>query len=161
MWQAQLLHESALLSRPLHAAKAGMLTLAQLACSWCVPGRRKVIWANMREEPVLYINGKPYVVRESTRPFANLEYTGACRCWCSYSSLAHLLPSSCFSVLARGSLQAERQGTACACFACRHQKGWVSKEGSNVGRRLRAILKVESGCILAFTAAVWRRRGRG
>ncbi|KAK9839780.1 hypothetical protein WJX81_000925 [Elliptochloris bilobata] len=39
-------------------------------------GRRKVIWANMREEPVLYINGKPYVVRESTRPFANLEYTG-------------------------------------------------------------------------------------
>lgn len=31
----------------------------------------------MREEPVLYINGKPYVVRESTRPFANLEYTGA------------------------------------------------------------------------------------
>ena len=26
---------------------------------------------------MLYINGKPYVVRESTRPFANLEYTGA------------------------------------------------------------------------------------
>lgn len=30
----------------------------------------------MREEPVLYINGKPYVVRESNKPFANLEYTG-------------------------------------------------------------------------------------
>jgi hypothetical protein len=44
-------------------------------------GRRKVIWANMREEPVLYINGKPYVVRESTRPFANLEYTGARPPW--------------------------------------------------------------------------------
>ena len=25
---------------------------------------------------MLYINGKPYVVRESNKPFANLEYTG-------------------------------------------------------------------------------------
>ena len=40
-------------------------------------GKRKVLWHNMREEPVLYINGKPYVVRESNKPFANLEYTGA------------------------------------------------------------------------------------
>ncbi len=39
-------------------------------------GRRKVLWHNMREEPVLYINGKPYVVREADKPFANLEYTG-------------------------------------------------------------------------------------
>eukprot|EP00887_Chlorella_sp_A99_P002448 scaffold10.g2448.t1 len=38
--------------------------------------RRKVLWHNMREEPVLYINGKPYVVREADKPFANLEYTG-------------------------------------------------------------------------------------
>lgn len=30
----------------------------------------------MREEPVLYINGNPYVVRDADRPFANLEYTG-------------------------------------------------------------------------------------
>jgi Inositol hexakisphosphate len=30
----------------------------------------------MREEPVIYINGRPYVVREAVRPFANLEYTG-------------------------------------------------------------------------------------
>lgn len=30
----------------------------------------------MREEPVLYINGKPYVVREADQPFCNLEYTG-------------------------------------------------------------------------------------
>ena len=30
----------------------------------------------MREEPVLYINGNPYVVREANKPFANLEYTG-------------------------------------------------------------------------------------
>lgn len=36
-----------------------------------------MLWHNMREEPVLYINGKPYVVRESSDPFHNLEYTGA------------------------------------------------------------------------------------
>ncbi len=30
----------------------------------------------MREEPVLYINGRPYVVREADKPFQNLEYTG-------------------------------------------------------------------------------------
>lgn len=39
-------------------------------------GRRKVLWFNMREEPVIYINGNPYVVREANKPFANLEYTG-------------------------------------------------------------------------------------
>lgn len=39
-------------------------------------GKRKVLWHNMREEPLLYLNGKPYVVRDADRPFANLEYTG-------------------------------------------------------------------------------------
>ena len=39
-------------------------------------GRRKVTWINLREEPVVYVNGSPYVVRESDKPFANLEYTG-------------------------------------------------------------------------------------
>ena len=37
---------------------------------------RKVLWHNLREEPVLYINGRPFVVREADKPFANLEYTG-------------------------------------------------------------------------------------
>lgn len=41
-----------------------------------VAGRRRVLWHNMREEPVLYINGKPYVVREADQPFCNVEYTG-------------------------------------------------------------------------------------
>ena len=45
-------------------------------CTYLSAGQRKVIWHNMREEPVLYINGKPYVVREANKPFANLEYTG-------------------------------------------------------------------------------------
>ncbi|KAK9861491.1 hypothetical protein WJX84_004658 [Apatococcus fuscideae] len=39
-------------------------------------GKRPVKWFNMREEPVLYINGNPYVVREASKPFANLEITG-------------------------------------------------------------------------------------
>ena len=42
-------------------------------------GARKVLWHNMREEPVLYINGRPYVVREADKPFQNLEYTGITR----------------------------------------------------------------------------------
>ena len=38
--------------------------------------KRRVTWINLREEPVLYVNGSPYVVRESDKPFANLEYSG-------------------------------------------------------------------------------------
>ena len=35
-----------------------------------------VFWHNMREEPVIYINGEPFVLREVERPFKNmLEYT--------------------------------------------------------------------------------------
>ncbi|XP_051141675.1 uncharacterized protein LOC127258753 isoform X2 [Andrographis paniculata] len=40
-------------------------------------GGRPVYWHNMREEPVVYINGKPFVLREVERPYKNmLEYTG-------------------------------------------------------------------------------------
>ncbi|CAH1413259.1 unnamed protein product [Lactuca virosa] len=36
---------------------------------------RPVFWHNMREEPVIYINGKPFVLREVERPNKNmLEY---------------------------------------------------------------------------------------
>lgn len=39
-------------------------------------GVRPVFWHNMREEPVIYINGKPFVLREVERPYKNmLEYT--------------------------------------------------------------------------------------
>lgn len=39
-------------------------------------GGRPVLWHNMREEPVIYINGKPFVLREVERPYKNmLEYT--------------------------------------------------------------------------------------
>lgn len=55
------------------------------ASSLCIApdaGQRRVMWFNMREEPVIYINGNPYVVREANKPFANLEYTGVvCEPW--------------------------------------------------------------------------------
>ena len=35
------------------------------------------MWHNMREEPNVYINGRPYVLREDERPYKNLqEYSG-------------------------------------------------------------------------------------
>ncbi|KAH9319094.1 hypothetical protein KI387_020863 [Taxus chinensis] len=37
---------------------------------------KHVLWHNLREEPVVYINGRPFVLREVERPFSNLEYTG-------------------------------------------------------------------------------------
>eukprot|EP01018_Ginkgo_biloba_P004365 Gb_39662 [translate_table: standard] len=40
-------------------------------------GGRRVLWHNTREEPVVYINGKPFVLREVERPYKNmLEYRG-------------------------------------------------------------------------------------
>ena len=37
----------------------------------------RALWYNMREEPVIYINGRPFVLREEERPFKNMqEYTG-------------------------------------------------------------------------------------
>ncbi|XP_057966266.1 uncharacterized protein LOC131156522 isoform X5 [Malania oleifera] len=36
----------------------------------------KVLWISLREEPVVYINGRPFVLRDVERPFSNLEYTG-------------------------------------------------------------------------------------
>ena len=31
------------------------------------------VWHNMREEPNVYINGRPYVLREEERPFKNMQ----------------------------------------------------------------------------------------
>ncbi|RWR94458.1 paladin isoform X2 [Cinnamomum micranthum f. kanehirae] len=36
----------------------------------------RLLWHNLREEPVVYINGRPFVLRDVERPFSNLEYTG-------------------------------------------------------------------------------------
>ncbi|KDO86716.1 hypothetical protein CISIN_1g0008352mg, partial [Citrus sinensis] len=37
--------------------------------------RVQVLWISLREEPVVYINGRPFVLRDVGRPFSNLEYT--------------------------------------------------------------------------------------
>ena len=37
----------------------------------------QVVWVNLREEPVLYINEKPYVLRDASAPLRNLTtYAG-------------------------------------------------------------------------------------
>ncbi|KAH8517096.1 hypothetical protein H0E87_005155 [Populus deltoides] len=36
----------------------------------------QILWFNLREEPLVYINGRPFVLRDVERPFSNLEYTG-------------------------------------------------------------------------------------
>ncbi|CAH9140358.1 unnamed protein product [Cuscuta epithymum] len=54
---------------------SGILSVIQRIGS--CKGGRPVFWHNMREEPVIYINGKPFVLREAERPYKNmLEYTG-------------------------------------------------------------------------------------
>ncbi|KAL6515866.1 hypothetical protein OROGR_019171 [Orobanche gracilis] len=35
----------------------------------------RVLWINLREEPVVYINRRPFVLRDVEQPFSNLEYT--------------------------------------------------------------------------------------
>ncbi|WFD25147.1 hypothetical protein MNAN1_000111 [Malassezia nana] len=35
-----------------------------------------VVWTNLREEPVLYVNGRPHVLRLAEQPLTNMEATG-------------------------------------------------------------------------------------
>ena len=39
-------------------------------------GTPKMIWCNLREEPVVYINGKPFCLKDRSMPFNNVENTG-------------------------------------------------------------------------------------
>lgn len=39
-------------------------------------GKASAIWVNLREEPIVYVNGRPYVVRSEHRAYENLEHTG-------------------------------------------------------------------------------------
>lgn len=48
--------------------------LAHLNCTPENP--QPVLWVNLREEPIVYINNRPYVLRNIYALFANLEYTG-------------------------------------------------------------------------------------
>lgn len=40
---------------------------------------RKLLWTSLREEPVVYVNGRPYVLRLFANPMKNLEATGIIR----------------------------------------------------------------------------------
>ncbi|KAI7872941.1 inositol hexakisphosphate-domain-containing protein [Spinellus fusiger] len=42
-------------------------------------GKRRVLWTCLREEPVLYVNKQPYVLRLFQDPLKNLETTGIAR----------------------------------------------------------------------------------
>ena len=42
-------------------------------------GNRTLFWTSMREEPVIYVKGKPYVLRLFQDPLRNLEATGIAR----------------------------------------------------------------------------------
>ena len=43
----------------------------------CFPGgARKCLWISMREEPVIFVNGQPFVLRIVKDPIVNLEMTG-------------------------------------------------------------------------------------
>ncbi|KAG8824150.1 hypothetical protein FRC17_009172 [Serendipita sp. 399] len=39
-------------------------------------GGNRVFWTSLREEPVLYVNGRPHVLRRIDRPLQNMEATG-------------------------------------------------------------------------------------
>ena len=42
-------------------------------------GTRQVVWTSLREEPVIYINRRPYVLRSIDSPYSNFEATGISR----------------------------------------------------------------------------------
>ncbi|PWN50330.1 hypothetical protein IE53DRAFT_369000 [Violaceomyces palustris] len=39
-------------------------------------GPSRVVWTSLREEPVLYVNGRPHVLRLADQPLTNVEATG-------------------------------------------------------------------------------------
>lgn len=39
-------------------------------------GPSRVVWTSLREEPVLYVNGRPHVLRLADKPLTNVEATG-------------------------------------------------------------------------------------
>ena len=39
-------------------------------------GQRRVVWTSLREEPLIYINGRPFVLRYLNDPYHNIETTG-------------------------------------------------------------------------------------
>ena len=42
----------------------------------CRPEQGRVLWVNLREEPILYVADRPFVFRDLTNPYVNVELTG-------------------------------------------------------------------------------------
>ena len=40
------------------------------------PIKGRVLWVNLREEPIVYVGDRPFVFRDLTRPYVNVELTG-------------------------------------------------------------------------------------
>ena len=43
-----------------------------------LPIGKQIVWLNLREEPVVYVNNRPFVLRNSKSPYSNLEHRGMC-----------------------------------------------------------------------------------
>lgn len=39
-------------------------------------GYSRIVWLNLREEPIIYMQGQPYVLRDRDAPYSNIENTG-------------------------------------------------------------------------------------
>jgi len=57
----------------LDSLNAGRNVLAASFESGAYANKKKVLWINLREEPLLYLNGRPVVLREREEPFRNME----------------------------------------------------------------------------------------
>ena len=46
------------------------------ACRATCFAPRSLLWLNLREEPILYVNHRPFVLRDGDNPYSNIENTG-------------------------------------------------------------------------------------
>lgn len=119
-------------------------TLARTTATW--PGYN-VMWINLREEPVVFVHGKPYVLREAARPFHNLQVilissTTSChmRCRC-FMLNASKHPSDCKS---RTSM---RCGVRLFCASLfQEYSGITAERVENMEARLKLDVVCEAAC---------------
>lgn len=66
-------HRIYAVAQPTQAALESILE----SVSTALPTPRRIVWINVREEPLLYINGEPYVLRDQYASLRNIKaYTG-------------------------------------------------------------------------------------
>lgn len=59
-----------------HLHLSGQPTLEGLRAVLKKAGSQTVLWMNLREEPIIYIHGRPYNLRRQSSPFSNHSETG-------------------------------------------------------------------------------------